>query len=103
MSVVGPACANGDAEALKELASKYADICQASGIYNAAKVITASPGLLKEDVTYDFAVDFKGRMLNHPVQDDLRGQGIWELQDAKGRFIVQDFHDDCKVRGSGLV
>ncbi len=76
---------------MKELASKYADIFQASGIYNAAKVITASPGLLKEDVTCDFAGDFKGRMLNHQVQDDLRGQGIWELRDAKGRFILQDF------------
>ncbi len=40
-------------------------------------------------------------MLSHPTQEDLRGKDTWELQDAKGKFIIQDFIKIARDQGQG--
>ncbi len=67
----------------------------------ALKVLNASSGPLRKGAIYAFAVDYKGKMLSHPVQDDIRGKDTWELQDAKGKFIIQEFIKISKEQEQG--
>jgi hypothetical protein len=79
--------------------NKAVDMFKAQGKDYTLKVFNASAGPLRKGAIYAFAVDFKGRMLSHQVQEDLRGQDTWELQDARGKFIVQDFIKIAKEQG----
>jgi signal transduction histidine kinase len=96
-----PAFANGDSDNVMELVNKAADMFKAQGKDYTLKVLNASAGPLRKGAIYTFAVDFKGRFLSHPVQEDVRGQDAWELQDARGKFIVQDFIKVAKEQGQG--
>ncbi len=56
---------------------------------------------MRKGALYAFAVNFKGQMLSHPTQDDLRAKDTWELQDAKGKFIIQEFIKIAKDQSHG--
>ena len=98
---VCPAFATGDSDLVVELVNKAVDMFKTQGKDNALKVINATAGPLKKGAIYVFALDFKGRFVAHPVQEDLRGQDAWELQDAKGKFLVQEFIKIAKEQGQG--
>jgi len=101
MLAVCPAFATGDSDMVVELVNKAVDMFKTQGKDNTLKVMNATAGPLKKGAIYVFAVDFKGRFVAHPVQEDLRGQDGWELQDAKGKFIVQEFIKIAKEQGQG--
>jgi signal transduction histidine kinase len=95
------AYAGGDSDNVVDLVNKAVDIFKAQGKDQALKVLNASSGPLRKGALYTFALDFKGSFVAHPVQEDLRSHDAWELQDAKGKFIVQDFIKIAKEPGVG--
>jgi cytochrome c len=87
-----------------ELVDKAVALWADKGKDHAIKVMNASAGPLRKGSLYVFASDFRGQTLAHPVQEALRGQDAWELQDAKGKFFVQDFVKVAKSKeGMGWV
>ncbi|MGO9567104.1 MAG: cache domain-containing protein [Desulfomonilaceae bacterium] len=96
-----PAYGGGEDQMAVGMVDKAIELFKAQGKDQALKVVNASAGPLRKGALYCFAMDFKGRMLAHPVQEDLRGQDAWELQDAKGKFITQEFIKIAKEQGQG--
>jgi signal transduction histidine kinase len=96
-----PAYGDGEDQMVVGMVNKALEIFKAQGKDQALKVVNASSGPLRKGALYCFAMDFKGRMIAHPVQEDLRSQDAWELQDAKGKFITQDFIKVAKEQGQG--
>jgi cytochrome c len=103
VSVVCPAYADSDSEKVMDMANKATEIFQTKGKDVAITYVNATMGPLRRGALYCFAADFKGQMLAHPVQEDLRGNDTWELQDARGKFIVQEFIKVAKEQGQGWV
>jgi cytochrome c len=93
--------AEGEEKLVVSLVDKAVDTFKAEGKDHTIKLLNASAGPFRKGSIYAFAVDFKGRNLSHPVQEDLRGRDTWEQQDAKGKFIVQDFVKIAKEQGQG--
>jgi cytochrome c len=89
--VMAPLMASADEATVLDLVDKAAALWKDKGKDYTLKVLNASAGPLRKGSLYVFACDFKGRILAHPAQQDLRGQDQWELQDAKGRFLTQEF------------
>jgi len=83
------------------LVDKAIEIFKTQGKDQGLKVCNASAGPLRKGALYVFALNLKGQYVAHPVQLDLRGQDGWELQDAKGKFITQDFIKIAKEQGQG--
>jgi cytochrome c len=96
-----PSYASTDQELAVDLVDKAVDTFQAKGKDYALKLIGASAGPLRKGSLYVYAVNFKGQFVAHPVQEDLRGHDGWELQDAKGKFIIQDLIKEAKDKGQG--
>jgi len=101
LSLACSAFAGQEDENVIQLVNQASDAFKTKGKDQALKLIAASSGPLRKGSIYVFAVDFKGRFVAHPVQEDLRGQDAWELQDAKGKFITQDFIKIAKEKGEG--
>ncbi len=101
--MVCPAYAGSDAETAEDLVEKALVIFKTNSKDQAIKYCNATMGPLRKGSIYVFAVDFKGHMLSHPVQGDLRNRDTWELQDAKGTFIIQEFIKIAKGQGSGWI
>ncbi len=99
--LVCPAYAGTDNENCMNLVNTAAKIFKTQGKDTALKYVNSLMGPLRNGAVYVFAVDFKGAMLGHPVQEDLRGQDAWELKDTKGKFIVQEFIKIAKEQGQG--
>ncbi len=95
------AYARADDQMAVGLVDKALEIFKAQGKDQALKVCNASSGPLRKGALYVFVLDFKGQFVAHPVQADLRGQDGWELQDAKGKFITQEFIKIAKEQGQG--
>jgi cytochrome c len=95
------AYADGEDQTVTGLVDKAVDVFKTQGKEHALKLLNASAGPLRKGSIYAFAVDFKGRNLSHPVQEDLRGRDTWEQQDAKGKFVVQEFVKIAKEQGQG--
>jgi signal transduction histidine kinase len=89
--VMAPLAASADDAMVVDLVNKAVAIWKDKGKDYAVKVINASAGPLRKGSLYVIACDFSGQFLAHPAQQDLRGQDEWELQDAKGKFVTQEF------------
>lgn len=89
--LMAPVVASADDATVLELVNGGVALWQEKGKDYALKVMNASAGPLRKGSLYVFACDFKGKILAHPAQKDLVGQDQWELQDAKGRFLTQEF------------
>jgi signal transduction histidine kinase len=98
---VGTSNGAGDNETVVDLVDKAVEMFPPKGKEYTMKLLNASAGPLRKGAVYVFAVDFKGRMLTHPVQQELRGQDSWEMKDAKGKLFVQDFVKIAQEQGQG--
>jgi signal transduction histidine kinase len=101
MSLVLPAYADSDNETVVDLVNQAVEMFQAKGKDAAVTYANSTMGPLRKGALYAFAIDFKGQMLGHPVSGKLRGHDTLELQDAKGKFIVQEFMKIAKEQGQG--
>ncbi len=102
--VLLPLMASANDASVVELVDKAVGFWKEKGKDYTIKLLNASSGPLRKGALYVFACDFKGYFVSHPVQDALRGQDAWELQDAKGKFIVQEFLKVAKQGdGAGWV
>jgi cytochrome c len=98
-----PAYGDGEDQMVVGMVNKALELFKAQGKDQALKIVNASAGPLRRGALYCFAMDFKGRFVAHPVQEDLRSQDAWELQDARGKFISQEFIKVAKEQGQGWV
>lgn len=98
-----PAYAGSDSENVVDMVNKAIEIFQTKGKDVAITYVNSTMGPLRRGALYVFAIDFKGQMLGHPVSEDLRGRDALELQDAKGKFIVQEFIKVAKEQDQGWV
>jgi cytochrome c len=89
--VTAPLLVSADDATVQELVNKGVAMWKEKGRDYAIKVMNASAGPLRKGSLYVFACDFKGKILAHPAQKDLRDLDQWELQDAKGVFLTQEF------------
>jgi cytochrome c len=99
--LICPAYAQGTDQVAVALVDKALDLFKTQGKDQALKVCGASAGPLRKGSLYVFVANFKGHIVAHPVQEELRGQDVWELQDAKGKFITQEFIKIAKEQGQG--
>ena len=99
-----PLTAFSNDAAVVELVNNAVGFWKEKGKDYTIKLLNASSGPLRKGALYVFACDFKGYFVSHPVQENLRCQDAWELQDAKGKFIVQEFLKVAKQGdGAGWV
>jgi cytochrome c len=96
-----PAYGDGEDQMIVGMVNQALEFFKAQGKDQALKIVNASAGPLRKGALYCFAMDFKGRFVAHPVQQDLRSHDAWELQDAKGKFITQEFIKIAKEQGQG--
>ena len=85
----------------KELTEQAVQFFSEKGKDYALKVVAASNGPLRKDGgLYVFAFAFDGTGLAHPYNSKLLGPQ-WDLQDTKGKYIIQDFVAIARNQGSG--
>jgi signal transduction histidine kinase len=101
LALACPAYAGSEDDTVMQLVNSAVDVFKTQGKDQALKMIGASAGPFRKGSIYAFVVDFKGKFVAHPVQEDLRGHDAWELQDAKGKFITQEFIKIAKEQGQG--
>jgi len=101
LSLACPVWADGEDQLVVDLVDKTLDFFKTQGKDYTLKLCNASAGPLRKGAIYVFVLDFKGTFVAHPVQEDLRRRDAWELQDAKGKFVVQDFIKIAKESGQG--
>jgi cytochrome c len=95
------AAETSDKDIVVELVDKSVTMFKQKGKDETIKTLNSPAGPLRKGALYAFAVTFKGQMLSHPTQEDLRGKDTWELQDAKGKFIIQEFIRIAKEHTQG--
>lgn len=52
---------------------------------------------------YYFAVDMKGEEKLYPVEPQFEGKNLFDLQDEKGNYVIQDEIEIIKKQGEGFV
>lgn len=102
--VLVPLMASANDATVSDLVDKAVALWKDKGKDYAIKTLNASAGPFRKGALYVFACDFKGQMVAHPVQEALRGQDAWEMQDAKGRFVTQELLKTAQSKeGMGWV
>jgi cytochrome c len=101
MLPMAAAAQESDKDIVVDLVDKSVAMFKQKGKDQTLKTLNSPAGPLRRGALYAFAVTFKGQMLSHPTQEDLRGKDTWELQDAKGKFIIQDFIKVARDQGQG--
>jgi len=66
--------------------------------------IYVDPVRFFEDLSgYLFIQDFSGWNIVHPIDKNLEGTDLWDLQDAQGNFFVRDMSEIATTTGSGVT
>lgn len=52
---------------------------------------------------YIFMSDYSGTMLVQPFEPDLQGSNQWNMQDARGNYLIRDLVETARNRGEGYV
>ncbi len=86
-----------------EMAEKAQKFIQEKGEGYALRVFSASKGPFIDKEMYVFACSMDNKLLAHPYRQDLVGQDVSNLKDAKGEAIFQEFHKIAEEQGSGWV
>lgn len=99
-----PLTVSADDATVENLVNQAVAMWQKMGKDYTVKEINSPAGPLKKGSIYVFACDLSGKILAHPTQAELRDFDQWELQDAKGKFVVQEFLKAAKSEeGFGYV
>jgi cytochrome c len=85
-----PFMASADDATAVELVNRAVALWQKKGADYTVKVINASAGPLKKGPMYTFAINFKGVVIAHPAQTDLRGKNMADVPDAEGKYMTRD-------------
>lgn len=104
MMLAAPLLVSADDKTVEKLVNQTVAMWQKDGKAATIKAINSPTGGLKNGSVYVFACDLSGNMLAHPTQPELCKIDEWELQDASGKFIVQEFIKAAKSEeGFGYV
>lgn len=90
-----------DKDIVVELVDKTIAMFKQKGKDETIKALNSPAGPLRKGALYAFAVTFDGKMLSHPVHEDLIGKDIWEPQDAQAEIMNQEFVRIAKDQGQG--
>jgi len=100
--VIGSVSASADQQTdAKQLVEKAVQFFSEKGRDYALKVVGTQNGPFRKDGgLYVFAFSLDGTGLAHPYNPNLLSPQ-WNLQDTKGKYIIQDFVSIAKDQGSG--
>jgi cytochrome c len=103
MAVAPLTASTGDAT-VEALVNQAVAMWEKKGKAFTIKEINSPTGSLKKGSVYMFACDLSGRILAHSAQPELSKFDQWELQDANGKFIIQEFIKQARSEeGFGYV
>jgi len=52
---------------------------------------------------YFFVYDTAGTSVMHPILPHLENTNLWDFQDVKGRYVIQELSEIAKSRGEGIL
>jgi methyl-accepting chemotaxis protein len=92
-----------EAKQIKSLVDEAAALVESKGKEEAFAEFRKEGSKWLKGETYIFVIDITGTVRFHPVQPDLEGKNLRDLQDANGKAFVQEMLDLVKTQGSGWV
>lgn len=97
------AAERGTAEQATALVRKAIDYIKANGREKAFAEFNNQNGQFKDRDLYIMVYDMKGMNLAHGANAKLIGKDLIQLRDANGTFIIKEFVETAKNKGSGWI
>jgi len=97
------AFASDKSSACVEMVEKAQTFLKEKGERYALRVFSVSKGPFIDKELYVFACSMDNKLLAHPYRQDLVGEDVNNLKDAKGKPLFQEFRRIAEERGSGWV
>lgn len=89
-----------EAKAMTEKAVAY---IKEVGTEKAFKEFNTNPGPWVKGELYVLAYDYKGDNLVLGANPKMNGKNLWDIKSPDGKFVVREFVDMVKNKGSGWV
>lgn len=90
-------------EEAKALVDKAVAHIEAVGVDRAFKEFNDPSGSWVKGELYILAYDYKGNNLVLGSNPKMNGKNLWDIKSPDGKFVVQEFVDLVKTKGSGWV
>jgi len=97
------AAERGTAEQATALVRKAVDYIKTNGRDKAFAEFGNPNGQFKDRDLYIMVYDMKGMNLAHGTNAKLIGKDLIQLRDANGTFIIKEFVETAKSKGSGWI
>jgi signal transduction histidine kinase len=93
---------NGETEVRNRVREAIA-FYKSAGKEATLKEIGKADGRFAVNDAYLFALDLDGKMLAHPINEELTGRNLIELRDSFGKSFIRRIVDIAKTRGYGFT
>ena len=90
------------ADQIKALTIKASDVIRDKGV-EAARTIFNQDGEFKHDEIYVNVIDGKGVWVIYPPKPEGVGKSVLNIQDADGKYLVQDILQLAAAKGEGWI
>jgi cytochrome c len=90
-------------EQAKALVEKAAALIMHEGKDKALQAVDNPSGSFVNGELYVFVQNMEGTTIAHPLNKALVGKNLFNLKDADGKLIVQEFISVAKTKGEGWV
>lgn len=88
---------------VRELVQNAIAFCEETGKDAALAEIANKNGRFVRNGYYTYALDLAGTILAHPVDTELTGRNLIDLEDSNGKPFIQRILDTAKTRGYGFA
>ncbi len=88
---------------VRELVQNAIAFCEEAGKDAALAEIADNNGRFVRNGYYTYALDLSGTILAHPVDPELTGRNLINLQDCNEKPFVQRIIDIAKTKGYGFI
>jgi cytochrome c len=91
------------ADEVKGLVDKAVAHIKQVGVEQAFKEFNDPAGVWVKGELYILAYDFQGNNLVLGANPKMNGKNLWDIKSPDGKFVVREFVDLVKAKGSGWV
>jgi cytochrome c len=88
---------------VRDLVQNAVALCEEAGKDAALAEIADKNGRFVRNGYYTYALDLSGTMLAHPVDTELTGRNLMELEDSSEKPFVQRIIDLARTKGYGFI
>jgi cytochrome c len=88
---------------VRDLVQNAIAFCEEAGKDAALAEIANKNGRFVRNEYYTYALDLSGTILAHPVDTELTGRNLIELEDSNEKPFVQRIIDTAKTKGYGFI